>query len=409
MPLTPPGPVPPEEFEAFASAVSAAFHDDAGPDELRRVRAVHEDDRALAVRDEGRIVATASAVTFALTVPGGPVPMAGVTAVGVRPTHRRRGLLTSLMHTQLEALRDGGEAVAGLWASEARIYGRFGYGLATRVAQLEVRTERASVHPGLDRGGLTVDLLRPADALDDLRAVHDAVRPGQPGLLDRGEARWARLLRDPPEERDGAKPLRALVVRDAAATPLGYALYAVRLADDGIDQDGEAQVREVLAATPAARVVAWEQLAGLDLVRRVRWADAPADAGVGLLLADPRAARAQLGDGLWLRLVDVDRALAQRTYAAELDVVLEVADALLPANAGRHRLAGGPAGATSAPTSDGPDLRLDVDGLGAAYLGGPSLRALADAGRVEEVTPGALDTATAAFRSTREPWCADVF
>ena len=153
----------------------------------------------------------------------------------------------------------------------------------------------------------------------------------------------------------------------------------------------------------------WEQLLGLDLVRRLRWADGPADVGVGLLLADPRAARAQLGDGLWVRLVDVDRALAARRYATDLDVVLDVDDAGLAANAGRHRLAGGPSGAACAPTTDAPDLRLGTDTLAAAFLGGPSLRALADAGRVQELTPGAVDAASAAFRSPREPWCADVF
>ena len=409
MPLTPPGPVAPEEFDAFAAAVAAAFHDEPEGPWIERARAVHEHERAWAVRDAGRIVGTASSVGFELTVPGGPVPMAGVTAVGVRPTHRRRGVLTSLMRAQLEALRDGGEAIAGLWASEARIYGRFGYGLATHVAQLEVRTPQASLLPGLDGGGLVADLLRPADARVDLQAVHDAVRPGQPGLLDRAGPRWDRLLDDPEGERDGAKPLRALVVRDETGAPQAYAVYAVRVADDGIDQDGEALVREVLAATPAGRVAVWEQLLGLDLVRRLRWADGPADVGVALLLADPRAARAQLGDGLWLRLVDVDRALAQRRYATDLDVVVDVADPVLPVNAGRHRLAGGPSGATCAPTTDAPDLRLGADTLAAAFLGGPSLRALADAGRVEELTRGVVDAAASAFRSPREPWCADGF
>ena len=319
------------------------------------------------------------------------------------------------MRARLEGLREGGEAIAGLWASEARIYGRFGYGPATRVAQLEVRTERASLLPRARRrrarrrpaapGGRAA----PGRRRGDLRAVYDDADRGQPGLLDRGEPRWDRLLADREGDRDGAKPLRVVVVRDDAGAPQGYAVYAVRVADDGIDQDGEALVREVLAATPGARVAVWEQLLGLDLVRRLRWADGPADVGVGLLLADPRAARAQLGDGLWVRLVDVDRALAGRRYAAEVDVVLDVDDPGLPANAGRHRLAGGPSGATCAPTTDAPDLRLGTDTLAAAFLGGPSLRALADAGRVQELTPGAVDAATAAFRSPREPWCADVF
>ncbi|HSD79627.1 MAG TPA: GNAT family N-acetyltransferase, partial [Solirubrobacteraceae bacterium] len=192
-----PGPVAPEEFELFAQAVARGFHDEATPQMLERVRPIHEHERALAIRDDGRIVATTAIASFEVTVPGAVVPMAGVTAVTVQPTHRRRGLLTALMRSQLDGLGAGGEAVAGLWASEARIYGRFGYGPAARDGSVSVRSDRAAVRPELRPAAGAVATLAPAEALADLRAVHDAVRPRRPGMLSRADGRWRRLLDDP--------------------------------------------------------------------------------------------------------------------------------------------------------------------------------------------------------------------
>lgn len=404
-----PGPVAPEELEAFAASVAAAFHDEFTDAELARIRPIHEHERALAVRDEGRIVATTTIWTTAVTAPGGPVPMAGVTAVGVRPTHRRRGLLTVLMRAQLDGLRDGGEPLAGLWASQAQIYGRFGYGVAADGAVLRVRTDRAALRPELRDHGRSAALSAPADALEALRAVHDRVRPGRPGLLQRSDARWQRRIADPEEDRRGARPLRAVVVRGAGGDPEGYALYAVTPGEQDNDLAFAGTVREVLATGPTAAAAVWDHLLGLDLVTTLTWEGAPADCALVHRLADRRAVRLERSDALWLRLVDADRALAARAYARELDVVLEVNDPFCPWNAGRRRLSAGPGGATSAPTTDRADVRLGADALGALYLGGPSAAALADAGRIEELTPGAVAAVAVAFRATREPWCPEIF
>jgi predicted acetyltransferase len=405
-----PAPVPPEEFEAFALAVARGFHDELDEERLERfIRPIHEHHRALAIRDAGRMVATATIATFEVTAPGGPVPMAGVTAVTVQPTHRRRGLLTSLMRAQLEGLRDGGEAVAGLWASEARIYGRFGYGPATREGELVVRADRTALRRDVRVADGAVETLPPAAALDALRAIHDAVRPGRAGMLSRSDGRWTRTVDDPESERNGAKPMRAAVLRDAGGTPRAYALYAVRMEFDRGEHAGEAVVREIVADGPPATAAIWQHLLGLDLVRTVAWGRAPGDPEVLHLVDNPRVVRTDPGDGLWVRLVDVDRALAQRTNAREIDVVLEVEDAFCPWNAGRHRLSAGAGGASCGRTTDAADLRLDGVALGSVYLGGPSLRAFADAGRVQELTPGALEAATVALRGAREPWCPDMF
>lgn len=408
-PAPQPGPVAPDELEAFAASVAAAFHDEMSDAQLERIRPIHEHERALAIRDEGRIVATTTIWTTAVTAPGGPVPMAGVTAVGVRPTHRRRGLLTALMRAQLDGLRDGGEPLAGLWASRAEIYGRFGYGVAADAAILRVRTDRAALRPELRGHGRTGTLSPPPHALGGLRAVYDRVRPGRPGLLERSDARWQRRVADPEEDRRGARALRAVVVRDPGGEPEGYALYAVTQGEQDGDLAFSCTVREALATGPRAAAAIWDHLLGLDLVTTLTWDGAPADAALVHRVADRRAVRLERADALWLRLVDADRALAARTYARELDVVLELDDPFCPWNAGRRRLSAGPHGAVCAPTTAGPDLRLGADVLGALYLGGPSAHALADAGRIEELTPGAVDVVGAAFRAAREPWCPEVF
>src|SRR3954466_14173040 len=207
-----PGPVARDEFEAFAEAVARGFHDETTPEHLERVRAVHEDDRALAIRDRGRIVATTSIASFELTVPGGPIPMAGVTAVTVQPTHRRRGLLTALMRRQLDGLREGGEAVAGLWASDARIYGRFGYGPAASEGTVIVRSDRMALRPEARAEAARVETLAPPAALEGggraraARAARAARRAG-------GDARRSRRRASAPGGH--AEPQRrALAARD---------------------------------------------------------------------------------------------------------------------------------------------------------------------------------------------------
>ena len=191
--------------------------------------------------------------------------------------------------------------------------------------------------------------------------------------------------------------------------PAGYALYGVRIGWSDGAADGEATVREAMAATPEASGAVWRHLVGLDLVARLRWRLAAPDEPGPLAFGDPTAARRELWEGLWVRLVDVGPALAARTYAAPVDVVLEVADAFCPWNARRYRLSGDANGATCEPTGDAADLGLGAAELGAAYLGGTTLTALAAAGRVREHRAGALAATALAMRGAVEPWCPEIF
>jgi predicted acetyltransferase len=387
-----------EEFDEFSRAAMSAFHREYTDVDRERYERIDEPERSLAWFDDGRIVATTMAFTRKLTVPGAEVPCAGATAVAVVPTHRRRGLLTAMMRRQLDEVRDRGEAVAALWSSEGEIYGRFGYGIGTTQARLVARRPAAGLASAAVRG----DPLRvgpAAEHVDAMREVHDRVRLRRPGMLSRPGPWWQDRLFDPETNRGGAHPLRAVIADD------GYALYAVRPEFDDEGAAGEVKVRELVAATTEAHALLWSFLLDQDLTRTIVWELAPVDEPLWLMLTNPRAVRRVVGDGLWVRLVDVAGALSARTYARDPDVVLEVSDAFCPWNEGRYRLSDGGCERTEAD----PDLSLDVTALGAAYLGGITLRELAAAGRVRELRSGALVRASAAFRGDVAPWCPEMF
>ena len=387
-----------EEFDDFSRAAMSAFHREYTESDRDRYERIDEPERSLAWFDEGRIVATTMTFTRRITVPGGEVPCGGVTAVAVVPTHRRRGLLTAMMRRQLENIRMAGEPIAALWASEGAIYGRFGFGVAA--ANVRVAAQRPATR--LAAPPTPGDPLRAgpaAEHVEAMRDVHDRVRRDRPGMLARPGPWWPDRLFDPESTRGGAQPLRAVVTED------GYAIYAVRAAFDDEGPAGEVKVRELVAATPEARAVLWEFLLDQDLTRTIGWEMAPLDEPLWLMVTNPRSVRRTIGDGLWVRLVDVAAALSARTYSAEVEVVLEVSDAFCPWNEGRYRLAGGVCERTDA----SPDLVLDVTALGAAYLGGTTLLELAAAGRVRELRPGSLARTSAALRSEVAPWCPEVF
>jgi predicted acetyltransferase len=390
--------VAPDEMDAFTDAVMVAFHGEATPEEREHYRATDEPERTLVWDDGGAIVATTSIYTRDISVPGGIVPCAAVTAVTVAPTHRRRGLLTGMMRRQFDDLRDGGEAIAVLRASEGGIYGRFGYGPAAHEAVLRARRADRALQGAWEQGP-PMRMAAPADVVEAMRPVHDAERARRPGMLDRSGPWWKDRLFDPEAERDGASARRAVL------TDGGYALYAVATRDDPRGPRGEVRVRELLATTPEARARLWSFLLDQDLTATLTWHSAPVDEPLPLMLANPRGADLAPRTGLWVRLVDLPRALTARAYEGELDVVLEVSDASCPWNAGRWRLAGGACERTTAPA----DLTLDTAALAAAYLGGTTLVQLAAAGRVDELRPGALQRASAAFRGAVAPWSPDNF
>jgi predicted acetyltransferase len=394
------------ELRDFVPVIWHAFYGDVRPDDLKQQVALLDPARTHAVFDGETIIGGGSMLARAMTLPGtGPVPIAAVTAVGVTPDQRRRGALSTLMRAELHGLHEsGGEPVAALWASEGGIYGRYGYGLASRRASMRV-ARGAAFRSDVDLGTERVRLVDADTAGATLRKLHPQYAGTRIGGVSRPEAAWEWKLSDPERDRDGASALRFAVLPD------GYARFRVKENWDGRHgPEHEVRVNELVSLTPQAHAALWHFLTSLDLVGEVRYHNAPLDDPLPWMLDNPRIARLDVGDALYVRLVDVDRALQARGYAAPLDMVLEVSDEFCPWNTGRWHLSVDSLGRASVRRTDAEaDLACGATALGAAFLGSTRLSTLAAAGRVHELRPGALRAASAAFAAEHEPHCLDVF
>jgi predicted acetyltransferase len=366
--------------------------------------ALTEFDRFFGTWEGDTCVGTTGSFSFRLSVPGGSlVEAAGVTMVSVAATHRRRGILTSMMRRQLDDVRAKGECLAVLTASEPAIYGRFGYGAATQQLKATIDTARVrlSVPPGTD--DVRLRYAKPADVLDACEAVYARRVTERPGMLAR-QPGWERLdLLDPESERNGASPLQC-VVAERDGEVVGYTRFRIKPEAGFSGMDSTVKLNNLEALDPAAYAALWRFLFDIDLTSKVEAYNRPPDEAVLQLVSDVRRCGIQLRDSLYVRLVEVRAALEARTYRTPVNLVLDVEDAFCPWNAGRWRLKGDVKGATCERTEDDADLALSVRELGTAYLGGISLTSLAAAGRVRELRPGALAEATPAFGSDVAPW-----
>jgi predicted acetyltransferase len=393
-----------DEFTAAVLAIGQYFG--MVPTEERMQRFVDQMglERMHAAWSNGSVVGGAGAFTFNLSVPGGDLATAGVSVVGVYPTHRRRGVLRALMRAQLEDAHERGEPLAALWASEETIYGRFGYGLASFCGEISLAREYTTFAQPVDPEG-TLRLLKPEEVLETIPPVFERVRAQWPGMFSRNRLWWEnREVDDPEDRREGAGPKRWVAYeRDGGVD--GYAVYRHKPGFEQGTSTAELRVLEALGATPAALRDLWGYLLAVDWVATVKSYLMPPDHPLFLLLATPRRLRYRMGDALWVRVVDIGPALSGREYSAEGSIVFDVTDDFCPWNEGRWKLADG----TAEPTGDEPDLKLPVQSLGAAFLGGVSFASLARAGRLEELRDGAIDRADALFRWDRHPWCPEIF
>ena len=377
------------------------------PEEDAPEYALLEFDRSLVAWSGGEAVGHTTAYSLSMSVPGGEVPVAGITWVAVLATHRRRGILTELMRRQTRDIHERGEPVAALYASEPGIYPRFGYGLASQRLDLTVERGYQQMH-GPTEAGLMARFVTPEQARPDVEHVYAATRAVRAGMPARPDLWWQRIINDPKGRRDGASALRAVVVRDGSA-PRAYALFATK--DEWTDGSphGELRIREHGYLDAAAAHALWQVLLNVDLVTKVSHWNLAVDDVLLQLLDNPRRARPTLRDSVFARLVDLPAALAARGYDAGYEGVLEVADELAPWNAGRWAVSLGAGGAGCRRTDAEPDLVLDVRALGAAYLGSTSLAPLAAAGQIDERTPGSVAALSRAMRHEPLAHCGFVF
>jgi predicted acetyltransferase len=389
-----------EELRGALNAISHYFGHEQTEEEVDRFAEWIDGERMHAAFDDGRVVGGAGAFSYRMSVPGGDVPAAGVTVVGVLPTHRRRGVLTQLMRAQLDDSQARGDVAAFLWASEATIYGRFGYGLASRIGKMTLPRERTQFAVPFDARG-TVRLVDEDQAFAAFPALYEQVFAQRPGMASRSEAWWrTRRLVSP---RQGGPLNRALLEVDGE--PAAYALYQVAQDWRAGSSSGTVTIREAVAPTPAAARELWRWLFDFDWTSRFEADLLPLDHPLFLLLAEPRRMDFALNDGVWVRLIDVGGALSARTYAADTEAVLDVTDAFLPGNAGRWRVTREGAERTDAPA----DVAVDVTGVGSVFLGGFTFAQLARASRAHEVREGGVARADALFATAIEPWCAEIF
>ncbi|HEU5474839.1 MAG TPA: GNAT family N-acetyltransferase [Actinophytocola sp.] len=363
----------------------------------------YEPGRTLGAFADGQMIGTALAWSSSLTVPGGAaLPMAAVTAVGVRADHTRRGVLTELMRVQLADARDRGEPLAGLHASEAVIYGRFGYGLAVLSRNIRITRRDARLRPEVPRAG-EVRLLGNDEALGRVQAGYDRVLGSRPGVMGRSAGWWVLAY----EQRLAAPDQHVRIAAHTGPDGVdGFATYVVDGAPTmAAGENTSLFVRDFQAANQAAANGLWRYLLGVDLVEEVVAFSRPMDEPLEAILVDPRAVRATFQEDLWLRLVDVPRALAGRTYGAAEPVVIEVRDRLLPANSGRYRI--GPHG--TEPTTEPAGLAMDADVLAMLYLGAWRASALAGTGRIEVADAAAPARADRLFSTDAAPYCGTMF
>ncbi|MBC9718121.1 GNAT family N-acetyltransferase [Streptomyces sp. TRM66268-LWL] len=395
----------PGDWDRWFSALELAFGGvREAPQEREFDQSVTETERSIGVWDGDRVVGTAGAFSFRLAVPGGAlVPAAGVTMVSVAPTHRRRGILTSMMRRQLDDVRALGEPLAVLTASEPEIYGRFGYGIATLQLGAEIDSTRVRLAAPAGTDDVRLHLVDGKETLERCEELYARLVPQRPGMLARLETWKPGFLVDPPEDREGASPLQCLLAeRDGEL--VGYARFRTKPDWDSAGPRGTVKVQHMDAVDAAAQTAMLRHFLSMDLMAKVELRNRPVDDAWQHLVSDIRRCDLRLRDSLHLRPVEVGAALEARTYRTPVDVVFEVSDPFCPWNEGRWRLTGDSLGASCKRTEDAADLSLSVRELGAAYLGGFTLTALAAAGRVRELRAGALASASLAFGSDVAPW-----
>lgn len=392
-------PIAEDEFETWMRAIESAFGGHVSPEDVQNERKVIDPARCLAAFDGDDIVGCASSVVFEMTVPGGTIPTVGITGVGVVPTHRRRGVNTALMRRQLDDIRDGGFAIAALFASEGGIYGRFGYGLATLDAFVDIETSRSAFIPGSEGDG-RVRLLDREAAKERYLSMYDRSRLTRPGAMKKSPNWFDYEFAD---KHFGEERKFFFALHETGNDCDGIAAYTIKHEWDLVPKN-IVELYDLDALTPSVYAQMWRFVLDLDLVSKVTAWSRPADEPLLHLLREPRRLNMRLKDGMWVRLLDIPRALTARRYPHDGRVVFDVRDAFCPWNEARYILDVGAEGATCEQTEDEADLLLTTNELAAAYLGGASFSQLHRAGRVSEERAGAIGTADAMFAWDPPPW-----
>lgn len=401
-------PIKESEFDLFRSKIVRGFGGDIHKeDDPKNLRSILDPARSVCAFDGDEMVGTCGAFTFDLTVPGSTLGMGGTTMVTVQPTHRRRGVLNAMMQAHLKEMKDQGEPLAGLWASESSIYGRYGYGYAVEGSFIKIDAKELIFTNNTQKG--SVNLIESDESAKSFPDIYERIRQTRPGVLSRSTAWWdARVFHDPQHRREG-KSAKRFAVYEVDGKPQGYAIFRQK-ADwewEGFSH-GIIHVEEVITATDEAHQAIWKFLTNIDLFTLVRYWNAPVDDPLMWRITDPRRIQRYNTDSLWIRIIDIKAALEGRSYSSEGRLVFDIQDEFMPANSGKYELTTSCDESQCQPTTADADITLSATSLGALYLGGNRFSTLAHAGLVQG-TPEALAIADKMFSWSCAPWCPEVF
>jgi predicted acetyltransferase len=389
-----------DDLAAIAELDGASFGTLYSEQELQDMATLLDLDRFLLAIDRDRIVGITGDYPFEMTVPGGRLDVPGVTWVSVDATYRRRGILRKLMRRQLEEYREAGLAAAVLTASEGGIYGRFGYGVASHVRKTSIDRRRVNLRTPGDLSAVT--RATPTEARKQMPALHERWRAQTPGALSRTDAWWDFLTLDRDWQRGGMSGMFYLLHRD------GYIAYRIKSEWSDGDPRHACWISDYVITSLAAHADLWQVLLGMDLVGPIESYRIPMDDPISLLVDDGRQVRTtHVGDGLWVRPLDVPAMLTARRYAVGVEVSIAVRDDMF--GDATYLLRGDSAQAECFATDSAPDLELDVAALGAVYLGGVRLDSLARAGLVEAHRPDSLVRLDRALLADRLPMYGTAF
>jgi predicted acetyltransferase len=369
---------------------------------------VSDDDRTVYAWDGDEIDGTSANFAMDTSTPGGSLATAGVTFIGVKPTHRRRGVMTAMLDNLHQDGIDREEPIATLWAADSAIYPRFDYGLATYRLAAEIPHQYTRFLDGPDDSSISLRMVDTATDFEHVAPVYEANRQARAGAPALTEAWNRRHIWDPERHREGATGVQTVLAEDANGVR-GYLRYALKSQwPDGYGE-GTVTIYRLMSTDAAAHAALWRYCFSLDLMTKTSWWNVPIDDPVLTWLEQPRPSKRRINDAMWVRVLDVGKSLAGRTYASDIDVTMKIRDRRIDANDGTWRLKGGPDGASCERVTESPDLSLDVRTLGAILLGGPTLVSHANAGWVDEHTSGALRAASIAFSADLAPYCPFVF
>ncbi len=399
-------PIRSDEFDQLGHLTSYVYGGNHGDGPENTITATTRPEWTLCAFDGARLVSSFSTIPFTMRANGTAVPMGGVSAVGTLPEYRRRGLVRRISTQAFADMRERGQAVASLWASQAAIYQRYGYAMASVLRSYRMDTADIGFFDG-DEGSSQVERLDVGAGYDLVKRVYIAFIADRMCYLHRARPLW---LNNALDEDDAQGPIHIALSRDASGEPDGYAIYTLRAGRrDHASRNQEIVIRDLAWLSPDAYRSLWSFIRRHDLVGSVRWDNAPSDDPAVELFMEPRLLHARDHEGLWLRMVDVPAALAGRGWNADGELSLSVAeDALAPWNTGIWRLSVADGSAEVTPGAASADLQLSVKALALLYTGRRSARELAAWGMLEGAPP-ALRRADALFATPHAPHCPDHF